>query len=770
MKKTVKHLNGFRAKEMSIVLFTLLLSSALYWFGSTIKQQIIQIENLWVSYSSHEVTNSNQIAQIQRELGYGGFIDHFKSYVLYQDAALPPVIQNDLNKLYHALDQFSHLELSPDQQLSIQKLRFGINHYAEKFALAQRLVAAGTPSLIIGRQVEVDDKEMLDSLAKLLMHVAEHQREIEKETAEKISQILPIVSWGLLLIPLIILFAVWVIYTSRNSNLLNQKLKKTHADLDFLLNATPDAMLFVDEEGQIIRSNHEAVRLFGYSNEEFLGMTVEDLLPVRLRGGHVGLRKSGFAQPSSRALKSKIQFSILTYDGRDLPVEISLSFMTQSGKAVAITSIRDITEKFQAETALKNSISMLNKAQEISQIGSWDWHIQENNLFWSDEIYRIFGLVPQQFTATYEGFLERVHSADRVLVQAMVEKALAGNQAYKVEHRIITPDGEEKVVLEEAEVYRDEMGEPVRMVGTVQDITEKKSVEAQLQLAKKVFDNTLEAILILDENIKVVDCNPAFNRLTGYGPKELLGQSPFMLSFARCVDCSLKEIEDIVFQNEFWQGEIWNRRKDGELYPCLASMSSVRDSEGRITHYVMVLLDISSIKQDQQRLEKMAHFDQLTGLANRFLFGDRLRSALSRAHRNSSHMAVLYIDLDGFKEVNDDLGHQKGDELLITVSHKFNQCVREDDTVARLGGDEFAIILNEQSGKSAVILLVQRILKAATIMMSSVNRSHVVTASIGIAFYPHDGEDSEILLRHADQAMYHAKHKGKNTYQFFDEI
>ncbi len=770
MKKLLKPLNGFRAKAFGIALFALLMSFVLYWFGSSIKQRIMQIENLWISYSTHEVTNSNQLGQIQRQLGYGGFIDHFKSYVLYQDAALIPVIQNDLNKIYHALDQFSNLDASPDQQLSIQQLRFGINRYAEKFELAQRLVAVGTPSSIIGRQVEVDDKEILDPLAALAMHVVEHQSDIERQTIEKISQIMLIASWGLILIPLIILIAGWLIYTSRNSNVINQQLRKAHTNLDFLINATPDAMLFVDEEGHIIRSNHEAVRLFGYSNDEFLGMTVEDLMPVRLRDGHIGIRKSGFAQPSSRPMKSKAKFTILTHDGRELPAEISLSFMMQSGKKIAITSIRDIAKKRQAEKALQNSMSMLNKAQEMSQIGSWDWHIQENNLFWSDEIFRIFGLVPQQFTATYEGFLERVHPDDRTLLQAMVEKTLVGNQPYKIEHRIITPDGEEKVVLEEAEIYRDDMGEPVRMVGTVQDITERKSVEAQLQLAKKVFDNTLEAILILDVNIKVVDCNSAFNALTGYGRKELLGQNPFMLSFGRHTDHSLKDIEEVVFQNEFWQGEIWNRRKDGELYPCMASMSSVKDFGGRITHYVMVLLDISSIKQDQQRLEKMAHFDQLTGLANRFLFGDRLRSALSRAHRNSNHMAVLYIDLDGFKQVNDNLGHQKGDELLITISHKLNQCVREDDTVARLGGDEFAIILNEQSGKSDMVLLVERILKAVSITIPSATQSYRVTASIGIALYPQDGDDCKTLLRHADQAMYHAKKDGKNTYQFFDEI
>lgn len=268
----------------------------------------------------------------------------------------------------------------------------------------------------------------------------------------------------------------------------------------------------------------------------------------------------------------------------------------------------------------------------------------------------------------------------------------------------------------------------------------------------------------------MVDCNSAFNALTGYGRKELLGQNPFMLSFGRHTDHSLKDIEEIVFQNEFWQGEIWNRRKDGELYPCMASMSSVKDSEGRIVNYIMVLLDISSIKQDQQRLEKLAHFDQLTGLANRFLFGDRLHSALSRAHRNSDHVAVLYLDLDGFKQVNDNLGHQQGDELLITISHKLNQCVREDDTVARLGGDEFAIILNEQSGRSEMVLLVERILKAVAITIPSATQSYLVTASIGIALYPQDGGDSKALIRHADQAMYHAKKQGKNTYQFFGEI
>lgn len=301
-----------------------------------------------------------------------------------------------------------------------------------------------------------------------------------------------------------------------------------------------------------------------------------------------------------------------------------------------------------------------------------------------------------------------------------------------------------------------------------QDITERRVAERRLRLSSKVFDSTGEAILITDDKGDIVDVNAAFTDITGFERSDVIGQNPRIMKSGRHDDSFYQSMWEELSRNGIWRGEIWDRRKNGEEFPKWLSISASRDETGRITNYVAVFSDITGKKEDEQKLEQLAHFDPLTGLPNRVLFQDRLYTSLARAKREREHMAVLFVDLDKFKQVNDSLGHRVGDMLLKEVSKRLQHSVREIDTVARLSGDEFTVILTDLSSEDDIEVVASRIVKSVGAPYFFEGHELFVSASVGIAIYPEDGDNSADLLKHADVAMYHAKEQGRNNYQFFN--
>ena len=283
------------------------------------------------------------------------------------------------------------------------------------------------------------------------------------------------------------------------------------------------------------------------------------------------------------------------------------------------------------------------------------------------------------------------------------------------------------------------------------------------------MNETSEAIVILDSAYNIVDMNKAYCRLMDCSRDALIGKPPSLLSSEKHDTTFYGALWKQVADQGYWKGEIWDRQRDGFMTPNLVTISAVQENSGRISHYVAHLADITSLKEKEQQLEELAHFDPLTGLANRMLFQDRLRAAMRRASRKKMYCALLYIDLDGFKQVNDQLGHQVGDEVLINVASRLNQVLREDDTVARLGGDEFAVVFNELSDKSHIDLLVTRVLDALSFSVSSKTEDLHISASIGIAIYPEHSTEIKQLTDCADQAMYYSKRHGKNCYYYFNK-
>jgi diguanylate cyclase (GGDEF)-like protein/PAS domain S-box-containing protein len=304
-------------------------------------------------------------------------------------------------------------------------------------------------------------------------------------------------------------------------------------------------------------------------------------------------------------------------------------------------------------------------------------------------------------------------------------------------------------------------------VAMLRDVTAHKELERRLELSDKMFRNTQEGIVVTDGAGHIISVNPAFTAVTGYLPEEVLGRNPKALKSGRHGEDFYQAMWETIAACGQWQGEIWNRRKNGEIYPEWMNISAIFDGTGSAVYYVAVFSDISLVKQNEERLHRLAHYDALTGLPNRVLLTDRLHQAMAHAQRNGTQVGLLFLDLDRFKLVNDTLGHRAGDQLLQEVALRLESCVRAEDTVARLGGDEFTVIVPSLHGPAGAANVAEKIIEALSAPFSLQGQDIFATASIGIALYPLTADSPETLIKHADIAMYQAKEQGRNNYLYF---
>lgn len=408
----------------------------------------------------------------------------------------------------------------------------------------------------------------------------------------------------------------------------------------------------------------------------------------------------------------------------------------------------------------------LTNAQRIAGLGSWEWDVEREQLSWSDQMYRIFMLDPKEHQPSYWIFHSLIHPDDRPKFEKKFNDALKHGDGFELEYRLICPGAREQVVSCEGEITRDQDGRAVYVQGTVLDITERKKTEVGLRLLASVFEHSPDGILITDDKMNILQVNPAFTTITGYTPEDAVGKTPKLLSSGLHDKTHYQQMWRSLSKTGHWQGEMADRRKNGESYTEWLTISSVHDDDDRLVNYVGVFKDITEKKAAEQRITHLAYYDFLTELANRRLFEDRLEQTLRLAKRKTRSVALLYIDLDRFKPINDSLGHKAGDLLLIQVARRLQAEVRESDTVARLGGDEFGIVLDDVNQVSTTHIakkIIGRIGDAFNVEGTEV----FIGASIGISMFPNDGTDLNALMKHADIAMYRAKEQGRNNYQFF---
>lgn len=440
------------------------------------------------------------------------------------------------------------------------------------------------------------------------------------------------------------------------------------------------------------------------------------------------------------------------------------------GRALAASEALLERRVIERTAQLRSSEQQLARVLEGADQGYWDWNLQTNEFRVSARWETMLGYEPGELKVAPEHWHEVVHADDLPKATASIERHLAGLlPLHEAEFRCRTKQGEWRWILTRGRVVtRAEDGTPLMMSGTHTDVTERKLAELAQRESAVVFESSYEGIMVANVQGLITKINPAFTRITGYTDAEVMGRSPAMLSSGRHDKAFYQAFWASLIQKGYWHGEIWNRRKAGDLYATLQSVSAVRDANGQVLHYISVFADITHLKTHAAELDRVAHFDPLTGLPNRRLLSDRLQQTMQRSARSGKSSAVCFLDLDGFKSINDQLGHAAGDRLLVGVAEHLKAVLRGEDTLARLGGDEFVILLSEVSSLKEGATILDRVLQAVRQPVHVDGRVLSTSASIGVSLFPDDNVDPETLLRHADQTMYLAKQAGKNRYQLFD--
>jgi diguanylate cyclase (GGDEF)-like protein/PAS domain S-box-containing protein len=354
-------------------------------------------------------------------------------------------------------------------------------------------------------------------------------------------------------------------------------------------------------------------------------------------------------------------------------------------------------------------------------------------------------------------------------VRAVFDGIKAGKMIPYYENHWVSRDGEQRLFAWANTLLCDSADQMEYIIAIGTDITERNNEVEKLHLAASVFTHAREGILITTPDGTIIEVNDTFTRITGYSRDEVLGHNTRILGSGRQGKEFYAAMWRDLIEQGHWYGEIWNRRKNGEVYAEMLTISAVRDAEGNTRHYVSLFSDITALKEHEKQLEHIAHYDVLTGLPNRLLLADRMHQAMAQAQRRGQRLAVAYLDLDGFKAINDHHGHDAGDQLLMIVTTRMKQALREGDTLARMGGDEFVAVLIDLTDIETGVQMFTRLLAAAAQPVPFGDIVLQVSASLGITFYPQaEDVDADQLLRQSDQAMYRAKLAGKNRYHIFD--
>jgi diguanylate cyclase (GGDEF)-like protein/PAS domain S-box-containing protein len=535
-----------------------------------------------------------------------------------------------------------------------------------------------------------------------------------------------------------------------------------------LVDHAPEAIVVLDVgSGRFLDCNENAVRLFGRAREDLLRRgPVELSAPVQPDG-----RAATEAAPHriAQALKGEapvFEWVHLDAQGHEITCEVRLVRFPDETRELVRGSILDITERKRMEVALRDSEARFATVfrtcpESISISAEEDGEYVEVN-----EAYeRMLGYRRQDVIGRCA--LDLGVWVDGLERQALVRQVQRDGRIEGFEVRLRRASGEIIVVRMSAE--RIVLKERPHLVIVMRDVTQEKQQQDSLRLAARVFESTAEGILITDPAERIVAVNRAFCEMTGYSESEVRGQRPSLLAAERHDERFFAQMWESLHRSGRWQGEMWNRAKSGEVRPCLLTISALKDEQGGVLNYIGVMRDISNIKQSQEQLEFLANYDPLTGLGNRNLFLSHLKTGIERAARHERKLALIFIDLDNFKVINDTLGHDVGDVLLTEVARRLKGAVRQEDVVCRLGGDEFTVYVEDFDDPQSLTSTAQRLVQAVSEAYQISGHDIFVTASVGISIYPNDGATISELVKNADTAMYKVKEQGRNGFQFFKE-
>lgn len=535
-----------------------------------------------------------------------------------------------------------------------------------------------------------------------------------------------------------------------------------------IMENTDDFIYFKDRNHVFTGASQSLVALCSPAEHwtDLLGQTDYDVFPEKYADHYYRLEKEVFSR--MEAVQEVQEFRTRDgskgwVDNRKYPIR------NDKGEIVGLYGVaRDITDRMQTEFALRESQKRLQLALDASRQDWFELDVQTGASSTGKNNAKMLGYTPDEYQPSLEFWRESIHPDDRAAVLDAYQQSIETGQTAELVYRRQTKSGAWIWVSSIGQVVeRDAQGKALKMTGTHMDVTERKQADIKLRLAASVFTNMHEGIMITDAANVIVDVNPGFTRITGYSREDVIGKGPRFFKVGRQNAAFFSKLWTTLREHDLWRGEIWNQRKNGEKYAAMLSVSAIRDERGTLQHYISVFSDISQMKEHEADLFRIAHYDPLTGVPNRRLLADRIEQAIARCQRSGKLLAVCYLDLDGFKAINDQLGHAQGDQLLITITKRMQTMLRAHDTIARLGGDEFVLLLSDLSQLDECYFVLDRVLGEIRAPVTLEGNEYAVSASIGVALYPPDEADADTLLRHADQAMYRAKESGKNRYQLF---
>ena len=562
-----------------------------------------------------------------------------------------------------------------------------------------------------------------------------------------------------LLIVLAVAIAVGIaVFTTRHAQTSNQRLGMQY---QLLFDSNPLPMwVFERKTLKFLAVNEAASRQYGFSRCEFLAMTIADIRPEE----DIPALMEAIAKPIHGLQKPTI-WRHRKKDGAIIDVEIVGHDLHFQGVEAELVATRDVTERKKAEETVQKLASIVEFSEDAILGKSMDGKITS----WNRAAEKMYGYTRGEVVGRDLSFL--VPPERQAEIQAILERVLSGQPIECLETQRLTKTGSVLDVSLSVSPIKDSTGLITGASAIARDITLRKRAEEQLKLQSAVLEAAANAIVITDFEGTIVWANHAFTTMTGYSKEEVLRKNLRLLKSGEQPESYYAELWSTISSGKVWQGEIVNRRKDGTTYTEEMTITPVSRDVGNPAdrYFIAIKQDITKRKRAEERVQYLAYYDALTGLPNRTLLQDRLAKALAGARRRKDKVAILFLDLDRFKDINDSLGHSVADLLLQEVAERLKTWAREQDTVARVGGDEFLIVLTGVKDVADAAVATERIVNLMTAEFVVQSHSLSIDCSVGISIFPEHGADGETLIKNADAAMYSAKENGRNRFQFFTE-
>jgi diguanylate cyclase (GGDEF)-like protein/PAS domain S-box-containing protein len=538
-----------------------------------------------------------------------------------------------------------------------------------------------------------------------------------------------------------------------------------------LLDNSPDAIFTKDRDGRYTFVNREVARVTGRSAAQLVGGDDRAIFPAE-QAEQIAANDRAVMERDG-VLRTTEHLS--TADGDVTYLVTKGPLHDADGRVNGMFGIsRDVTERERDKQQLDDALESLRESQEIAGVGSYVLDLAQGRWQSSPVLDRLFG-IDAGYERSIDGWAQLIDEADRdAMARYFAHEVLEQRGAFDRQYRIVRrSDGLRRWVHGLGRLEFDAEGAPLRLRGTIQDVTDRVRDDENLRIAAIAFE-AQDGIIVADAQACIQRVNQAFTRITGYAQHEVVGRTPALLQSGQHDAAFYAAMREAVARDGYWQGELRSRRKDGSLFTERLAISAVKTRDGTLTHYVASLADVTQQREAESRAQQLAYYDPLTGLPNRALLHDRVEHALSWSSRSGEHCALLFVDLDNFKKINDTTGHPTGDALLVRAAQRMQRAVRDGDTVARFGGDEFIVVL-EELGADATVAAMHAAQVAEKLRLSMAEpydidgQAFYCTASIGATMFAGGADTAAAILMHADLAMYRAKQDGRNALRFFEQ-